>query len=128
MRRSFNPDFFIKIDLDNYISILENQNNNENIDKLQQLQDDGIEFIIRVVEIKSDEDQDEATPAKSEFASAHFERLNERLKEINIADFDSQHRSDARQFYIFDLLTPADYKDWFNKLRKGKLKTLEITD
>jgi hypothetical protein len=79
VRRSFNPDFFIKIDLDKYISRLESKGKQDNIEKLRKLQDDGMETIIKVVEIKSDKEQDEATPAKEEYAMGHFELVNKKL-------------------------------------------------
>ena len=46
-----------------------------NLELLKELQENGSETIIRVVEIKSDEDGDEATPAKAEWAKAHFEAV-----------------------------------------------------
>ena len=80
-----------------------------------------METIIKVVEIKSDEDQDEATPAKAEYAKAHFERVNNRLSALNLADIDSQYRYDAKQHYTFDLLTPHHFPRWIADLKKGKL-------
>ncbi len=58
VRRSFNPDFFIKIDLDEYITRLESEGKQDHLEKLKKLQDEGVETIIKVVEIKSDEEQD----------------------------------------------------------------------
>ena len=72
----FNPDFFIKVDLDDYISRLESEGKDEHLEGLKELQNEGVETLIKVVEIKSDEEQDEATPAKEEYAKAHFERVN----------------------------------------------------
>jgi hypothetical protein len=72
VRRSFNPDFFIKINIDDYISKLESNGSLNHLENLRKLQDEGIESLIRVVEIKSDEDQDEATSVKAEYAKAHF--------------------------------------------------------
>ena len=90
VRRRFNPDFFIKIDLDEYISRLDGEGYLDHLEKLKKLQDDGIESLIKVVEIKSDEEQDEATPAKAEYAKAHFERVNSKLGALNIADLESK--------------------------------------
>lgn len=122
VRRSFNPDFFIKIDLDDYVSRLESEGKQDHVKKLRKLQDEGIETIIKVVEIKSDEEQDEATPAKDEYAKAHFERVNSKLGALNLADIDSQYRYDTKQHYIFDLLTPNHFLGWIADLKKGKLE------
>ncbi|MBL7084049.1 MAG: hypothetical protein ISS41_10555, partial [Candidatus Aminicenantes bacterium] len=121
VRRSFNPDFFIKIDLDDYISMLESEGKEDHLEKLRKLQDEGIETLIKVVEIKSDEEHDEATPAKEEYAKVHFERVNKKLSTLNLADIDSQYRADARQYYTFDLLTPNQFQGWISDLKKGKL-------
>ena len=120
-RRGFNPDFFIKIDLDNYLTRLAAEGQTKDLEPLRTLQEEGIEYLIRVVEIKSDDDDDEATPAKAEYARAHFEKLNQKLREMNIADIPKKHRPDARQHYTFDLLTPALYDRWYTGLRKGML-------
>jgi type III restriction enzyme len=123
VRRSFNPDFFIKINLDVYISTLENEGKEENLEELKKLQDESIETLIKVVEIKSDEEQDEATPAKEEYAKVHFERVNNKLSTFNLADLASQYRDDAKQYYTFDLLTPHQFPRWIADLKKGKLGT-----
>jgi len=81
------------------------------LEELKKLQDEGIETLIKVVEIKSDEEQDEATPAKEEYAKAHFERVNEKLGTLNLADLEGQYRGDAKQYYTFDLLTPISSTD-----------------
>ena len=121
VRRSYNPDFFIKVDLYDYISILENEVKQDHLEELKRLQDEGIESLIKVVEIKSDEEQDEATPAKEEYAKAHFERVNSKLSTLNLADIDSQYRDDAKQYYTFDLLTPNQFLGWSADLKKGKI-------
>jgi type III restriction enzyme len=121
VRRSFNPDFFIKIDLDWYISRIESEGKQDHVEKLRKLQDEGIETLIKVVEIKSDEEQDEATPAKKEYAKAHFERVNSKLSTLNLADLESKYRSDAKQHYTFDLLTPHQFPGWIADLKKGRL-------
>ena len=120
--RSFNPDFFIKIDLDNYISRLESEGKQDHLEKLKKLQDDGIETLIKVVEIKSDEDRDEATPAKAEYAKAHFEQVNSKLSELNPADLESRYQPDAKQYYTFDLLTPNQFSGWIADFKKGRLE------
>lgn len=121
VRRSFNPDFLIKIDLDDYISRLENEGKEDHLEELRNLQDEGIETLIKVVEIKSDEEQDEATPAKTEYARAHFKKVNMKLKTLNLADIDNQYRADAKQYYTFDLLIPNQYQKWIADLKKGKI-------
>ncbi len=119
VRRSFNPDFFIKIDLDEYISRLESEGQQDHLEELKKRQDEGVETLIKVVEIKSDEEQDEATPAKDEYAKAHFERVNKKLSALNLADLESRYRSDAKQHYSFDLLTPHHFPGWIADLKKG---------
>jgi type III restriction enzyme len=121
VRSSFNPDFFIKIDLAEYISRLEAEGTEDHLDALRELENEGIETLISVVEIKSDEEEDESTPAKAEYARAHFERLNQRLKAWNLADVPLEHRKDVRQHCIFTLLTPKDFSGWFLYLRKGNV-------
>jgi type III restriction enzyme len=121
VRRSFNPDFFIKIDLDDYISKLQNEGKIAYLEKLKKLQDDGMETIIKVVEIKSDEDQDEATPAKEDYAKAHFERVNSKLSTLNLADIENRYQPDAKQYYTFDLLTSNQFQRWIAALKEGRL-------
>ena len=117
--RSFNPDFFIKIDLENYIEKVRVKANEDDFKKLEGLQDNGIHTIIKVVEIKSDDDDDEATPKKAEYAREHFQKLNNRLKDTNMGDIDKDFQKDIRQHYTFDLLTPQSYFLWFDELEKG---------
>jgi hypothetical protein len=121
VRRGFNPDFFIKIDLDKYITILKKKGEIKKIDALRELQDKGYEALVRAVEIKSDEDDDEATPAKAEWAKAHFEAVNAKLLEPLPGNFDKEYKPDIKQFYTFDLLTPEGYVKWFENLRAGKI-------
>jgi len=118
VRRSFNPDFFIKINLDEYISRLESEGKQDHLEELKKLQDEGVETLIKVVEIKSDEEQDEATPAKEDYAKAHFERVNKKLCALNSADLDSRYRGDAKQFYTFDLLRTYQFQRWIEDLIK----------
>ncbi|MCG2740779.1 MAG: DEAD/DEAH box helicase family protein [Syntrophaceae bacterium] len=118
-RGSFNPDFFIRIDLDRYIRILRE----DGIDctGLSDLQDHGIESIIRVVEIKSDDDDDEATPAKERYAAEHFKALNERLQAGESIPAAATGREEhGIPLYLFDLLTPSRIDQWFELLRQGQ--------
>ena len=119
--RSFNPDFFIKIDLDRYIKTLKENGEKDNLKNLIELQEKGIETIIKVVEIKSDEDDDEATPAKAEKAKIHFNELNKKLADTNQLDIIKEFRSDIKQYYTFDLLKPNGFIEWFSKLKTGSL-------
>lgn len=121
VRRGFNPDFFIKMDLNKYMATLADQGRTDHLQPLRNLQDDGIEYLIRVVEIKSDDDQDEATPAKADYARAHFENVNMRLSATNIGDIEKPYRKETAQHYTFDLLTPKQYSHWFARLRRGEL-------
>ena len=126
VRRGFNPDFFIKINLDEYIAILKKKGKVNHLEVLKGLQDKGIEILIRAVEIKSDEDDDEATPAKAEWAKAHFEAVNKKLQEPLPANFDKEYKQDLKQFYTFDLLKPEGYAKWFNGLCAGELNALYL--
>lgn len=122
VRGSFNPDFFIKIDLDQYLLILNEDGSDTS--QLKLLQDNGIDTIIRVVEIKADDDDDESTPAKKRYAEEHFATLNERLLQgenlptETLADPENH----VNQIYAFDLLTPSQYEGWFKNLLKGEDK------
>jgi len=116
-RRSFNPDFFVKVELDAYIDAV--TKNNVSTEELVKLQEQGIEQIIFAIEIKSDEDADEATKPKAEWAIAHFQNLNAKLRQINPVDLPEEFRADANQHYIFELLKPKDFGRWFNNLTQG---------
>ncbi|MFH1096792.1 MAG: hypothetical protein V1749_04775 [Candidatus Desantisbacteria bacterium] len=120
--RGFNPDFFIKIDLDKYIALLKKKDKVKNIEPLRELQE-RYETLIRVVEIKSDEDDDEATPAKAEWAKDHFEAVNAKLLEPLPGNFDKEYKQDIKQFYTFDLLKPEGYVRWFENLCEGRINT-----
>lgn len=119
--RGFNPDFFIKINVDSYLQVLKTDGKTEQLDVLKKLQDSGVESIIRVVEIKSDEDEDEATPAKAEKAKVHFDSLNKKLKEANPLNVPENFRQDLKQVYIFDLLKPDGFAAWFSKIKNGNI-------
>jgi type III restriction enzyme len=119
VRGSFNPDFFIKVDLDKYTRLL----NEEGIDsqQLRLLQDKGTNTIIRVVEIKADDDDDEATPAKKRYAEEHFATLNKKLFGGSNLPAELVKESDyIHQLYTFDLLIPSQFDTWFSNLRKGE--------
>ena len=120
-RRSFNPDFFIKIDLDSYISRVRDKAIKEDLEKLEKLKDQGINTLIRTVEIKSNDDKDETTPRKAEYARDHFQRLNTRLQNTSPGDLLSEFQGDIRQYYTFDILIPKLYDLWFNDLINGRL-------
>jgi len=99
--------------------MLENEGGKQDqIEKPRKLQDEGRETLVKVVEIKSDEDQNEATPAKEDYANAHFERVNSKLSTLNPADIESQYRADPKQYYTFDLLTPNQFQRWIVDLKK----------
>lgn len=119
VRASFNPDFFIKIDVERYVRLLRSEGANPV--QLEAFQDQGVHTIIKTVEIKSDDDDDEATPAKARFAKEHFDILNKRLAEGGLpSGYFEKNGSYERQFYTFDLLTPAQFDHWFENLRNGK--------
>ena len=88
---------------------------------LQALQDSGKKEIVLVVEIKSDEDQDEITRAKERYGQDHFVAVNKRLDMINAIDVQEDFRAHIYQHYLFSLLTPQQYAQWFGRLRSGAL-------
>lgn len=119
VRASFNPDFFIKLDLARYIKTLKGEG--ADVRQLRTLQDQGFDTIVKVVEIKSDDDTDETTPAKERYAGEHFAVLNQKLREGSIpADFIRDNDFFERQLYTFDLLVPLQYDAWFANLAKGE--------
>ncbi len=121
VRRSFNPDFFIKVDLTEYITKISGNGMEDVLEKLHNLQDKGIKELIRVVEIKSDEDKEEVTRAKERDGKEHFKRLNKRLREMNSFDVPEDYRENIGQHYIFDLLRPGKYNNWFLNLKSGNI-------
>lgn len=122
VKKTFNPDFFIKIKLDDYLDKLDGDVPIQNVNKLKELQSEGIEEIIVVVEIKSDEDQDPVTKAKESAGKTHFKYLNKRLSEATPANFDEKYRDSLKQYYSFFLIRPElDYADWFADLRNGRV-------
>ncbi len=85
------------------------------------MQDRGIKEVIRVVEIKSDEDQESVTRAKERAGKEHFENLNKRLRNTNPVDLPEDFRTNYQQHYTFDLLKPDSYGYWFSNLREGRV-------
>ena len=118
---SFNPDFFIRIDLDDYIRLLRSEG--VDVMTLRTLQDHGFASIIRVVEIKSDDDDDESTPAKERYATEHFKVLNERLQSgESIPKAANSKEEHGIPLYLFDLLIPSQFKGWFDDMKEGEDK------
>lgn len=116
-RRSFNPDFFIKLDLTKYLSKV--QDAGGNTEKIRELQDKGIDELIYVVEIKGIDDRDEITNAKDEAGKSHFNAINKKLSEVNPINYQD---SNVRQYYIFELLRPDSYGIWRSQIEYGNLK------
>jgi type III restriction enzyme len=121
VRRSFNPDFFIRIHLDHYLERLGARIPSPGLDRWRRFQDNGIRDIILVVEIKDDDDDSEATRAKGLFAADHFQRLNRLLAQTNPIDVDVRNQAFVTQRYAFFILRPADYAGWFARLQNGLL-------
>lgn len=117
VRRSFNPDFFIKITLKDYV--LHFSSESKVLNQLRDLQDIGVEDLILVVEIKDDDDNSEKTRAKGFYGEEHFHSLNRMIREINPIDLDELFRESVNQQYLFYLLRPADYPAWFSRIRNG---------
>jgi type III restriction enzyme len=115
--RSFNPDFFIKLNLNTYLEIV-NSVSQELID----LQNRGVKELILVVEIKSDVEMDpQVAAAKDQAGTDHFETLSYRLIRENPINIDERYRDSVRQYYQFFLLHPRDYLQWFKNLKTGKI-------
>jgi len=101
MRASFNPDLFIKIKLSDYIRIL--RQNGVNIDLLTEMEDKGVNTVIKSVEIFSDENTKDTFLGKKRDATMHFETVNKKLIEGQLpADYVSQTSAES-QYYAFDL-------------------------
>jgi len=120
-RKSFNPDFFIFLNIDNYIKALQKGNPELDITGLTYIKDRGKNYIIKAVEIKSDDDKTEVTNAKMRWGEAHFESLNRVINRFNPIDVEPEFRDDLRGYYTFDLLTPELYSKWFAHLRNGRI-------
>jgi type III restriction enzyme len=117
--RSFNPDFFIKLNLENYLSSVGDEGDREEIIELQEK---GYKELVLVVEIKGDIEMNERVArAKEEAGKEHFERITERLQEENPINFDEEFRNSTKQYYRFFLLHPKDYNYWFERLQRGEI-------
>jgi type III restriction enzyme len=119
VRRSFNPDFFIRLDIGHYLSRLPADAVLTGATRLRELQNEGIEQLVLVVEIKSDDDNTDETRAKEAYAKEHFAALNRRLRETQDVDVAQAFRDSVRQHYVFSLLRPRDYPGWFSRLKNG---------
>lgn len=119
VRRSFNPDFFVRIKLADYLLLLPEDEKNMGVQRLREIQDSGITDVILVVEIKSDDDDSEQTRSKGEYGEQHFRALNPVLRDTNPIDFPEEFRNYTNQLYAFWILRPDEYKSWFGKLRTG---------
>lgn len=122
VRRGFNPDFFVVQNLSHYISLVRDTVDAESLAKLRALEEEGVEQLVRVVEIKSDDDADETITPKAEAGRAHFEALNEKLRHVNPANMPIEVRGHLKQRYTFDLLRPAQYGGWFSRMKEGDIK------
>lgn len=47
------------------------------------------------------------------------EAANKKLQNLNSGDIRQAYRKDWKPYYTFDLLNPADYSGWFDRLKKG---------
>ena len=118
VRRSFNPDFFIRINIGDYL-LNSTELEPSAIERLRHFQDHLIDDLILAVEIKSDEDDSDTTNAKATYGMEHFQALNRRLQEVNPNDLAEEFRQSVNQRYLFYLLRPEDYPSWFGKIRTG---------
>jgi type III restriction enzyme len=119
VRRSFNPDFFIRLNLAAYLTKLPADATINGKARLHELQDAGIEDLIFVVEIKSEDDKSEEAAAKETYAKEHFISINRRLRDTQEVDLPKNFRNSVRQHYFFSLLRPSDYPGWFGRLKNG---------
>jgi type III restriction enzyme len=119
VRRSFNPDFFIKIALRDYLSFFASSPNSPTVLRMREFQDKGIENFILSVEVKSDDDNSDETRAKGQYGEDQFLALNRRLMETNPIDLPEQFRDSLNQQYLFYVVRPGDYISWFSRLRTG---------
>lgn len=119
VRRSFNPDFIVRVNLADYLLLLPEDPTNMGVQRLREMQDKGVTDLMLVVEIKHDDDDSEQTRAKGEYGEQHFRALNPRLRDTNPIDFPEEFRNDTNQLYAFWILRPSEYNSWFGKLRTG---------
>ncbi|MBN1102417.1 MAG: DEAD/DEAH box helicase family protein [Deltaproteobacteria bacterium] len=121
VRRSFNPDFFIRIGIPEYLSRLSLGPTSGTLKRIRDLQDNGIDDLILVVEIKDDEDDSDETRAKGQWGEEHFRSLNRGLRNVNPIDLDENFRDFVGQGYMFYVLRPNEYPNWFARLRAGNI-------
>jgi len=123
---SFNPDFFIKIDLNNYSKLITNTIVKN---KITELENNGYEEIILSIEIKSSDDDSEMTIQKDKAAQEHFKSINESInKDFNPANLKNGTAGEIKkQFYISKLLkhneTNSDIDTFFINLKAGTVLT-----
>jgi type III restriction enzyme len=123
---SFNPDFFIKVDLGNYSKLITNPIIKN---KITELENNGYEEIILSIEIKSSDDDSEMTIQKDKAAQEHFKSINESInKGFNPGNLKDGTEGEIRkQFYIFKLLkhneTNSDIDAFFINLKAGTVLT-----
>lgn len=117
--RAFNPDFFILINIADYTKKL--QQTGADITALRKLQDKQYEFIVKAVEIKSDNDDDETIEPKAKAGKEHFEALNRRLADANPQDFDEESKKFMYSYYTFDLLRESDFNNFFHNIKTGTI-------
>jgi hypothetical protein len=87
--------------------------------RLREFQNQGIEDLILVVEIKHDDDDSEETRAKQTYGASHFGAVNQRLRHTNPINLAPEFRESVNQVYAFTLLRPNEYPGWFSRLRTG---------
>lgn len=120
---SFNPDFFLLIDIEQYIQALKNSGQLTGIKKLEELKNEGVgkKFIVYVIELKGDSDIDLLSENKNKAGTSHFAALNEKLSKTNEADINPDNRTYFLSHYEFLLLHEAEIKTWFFKLEIGEI-------
>lgn len=121
VRRFFNPDFFVHIDLAKYLKTCSANMHHSDKSKLLGLQDQGVRELICVVELKAEDDFEDVTKAKDEHGKTHFEELNKELSKSNPIDLELAGSETKDQYYIFNLVRSDEIQSWFRKLRTGAL-------
>jgi type III restriction enzyme len=123
VKRSFNPDFIIKTSVDKYYSNIQNDAAKK---KIRKMEEDGLEDIIFVVEIKGKDDYKDETVAKERDGALHFDSINRSLNGKGLSPFnptnlDQEFRDSYRQHYVFDVLRIEDFSSWFKRFEEGTL-------
>jgi type III restriction enzyme len=121
VRRSFNPDFFIRTKLTDYLDQFSVHHMPATVDRLRHFQDQGVEELVFVIEVKSDDDNSDETRAKTRYGEEHFSALNRRLRVTNPIDLPVPFRSSLSQLYGFWVLRPVRFSSWFGHLRTGTI-------